>query len=104
MLPHLEIYVVWRAFQEAAAPRAPAKKGRQLPSQCQIMHQNYVMRVKKIASAAKDEELKATRPLVGILHRRMEKQVLLRTKIWVYEQWSSVLTNEEGLTKYLEHY
>jgi len=60
--------------------------------------------LKKIASAAKDEELQATRPLVGILHRRMEKQVLLRTKIWVYEQWSSILTNDGGLTQYLEHY
>jgi len=60
--------------------------------------------LKEIASAAKDEELKATRPLVGILHRRMEKQILLRTKIWVYEQWSSILSIDGGLSQYLEHY
>ena len=34
--------------------------------------------LRKFAEGAKDGEIKATRPIVGILHRRMEKQTLLR--------------------------
>ena len=35
-------------------------------------------KLRKFAEGAKDGEIKATRPIVGILHRRMEKQTLLR--------------------------
>ena len=59
--------------------------------------------LRKFAEGAKDGEIKATRPIVGILHRRMEKQTLLRTKIWIYETWTRLLT-EGDMTDYLEHY
>ena len=59
--------------------------------------------LRKFADASKDGEIKATRPIVGILQRRMEKQTLLRTKIWIYESWTRLLT-EGDLSDYLEHY
>merc|ERR1711991_104829 len=59
--------------------------------------------LRKFADSAKDGEIKATRPIVGILHRRMEKQTLLRTKIWIYESWTKLLT-EGDLSDYMEHY
>ena len=59
--------------------------------------------LRKFADASKDGEIKATRPIVGILQRRMEKQTLLRTKIWIYESWTKLLT-EGDLSDYMEHY
>lgn len=59
--------------------------------------------LRKFAESAKDGEVRATRSIVGVLQRRMEKQTLLRTKIWVYESWTKLLT-EGDMSDYLEHY
>lgn len=59
--------------------------------------------LRKFADSAKDGEVRATRSIVGVLQRRMEKQTLLRTKIWVYESWTKLLT-EGDMSDYLEHY
>jgi hypothetical protein len=61
-------------------------------------------KLKEFAANATDGELTATRPLVAILQRRMEKQILLRTKIWVFEQWSKILTEDGKMMAFMEHY